>query len=65
MEKLKGKTVRELIEELKQLDQDACVWQFYDFPCGCWPIEFEEVGGKAECFEGVGVKASDYAAIAG
>ena len=37
----RGKTVRELIEELQKLDQEACIWIAYDFPNACLTPEID------------------------
>ena len=61
----RGKTVRELIEELQKLDQNACVWQIYDMPYAYWPIEFEQVGENARYFNNEEIRETDYASFAG
>lgn len=61
--------VRELIEELQKLDQDAQVWEMYDPPCACGPLHLYRLDGEntwyAEMFKEEGVKVGDYAVICG
>ena len=39
-------TVRELIEELKKLDQEKKVWVMYDPPYAVWEPEFQHLVGE-------------------
>lgn len=55
-------TVRELIKELKKLDQDKGIWVAYDFPCDMFAPIPDSVAGvaHAEIFSEKGVKEGDY-----
>lgn len=61
--------VRELIEYLKTLDQDASVWEMYDPPYACQEISLTHLAGDdadyAIMFRDYGVQVGDYAVICG
>lgn len=62
MENKKAKTVRELIAELQQLDQDKHIWQVYD-ECYIWPAEVEVIDeSSAQTYQlnETNIKEGDY-----
>lgn len=62
--------VKELIEELKKLDQEKGIWVVYDGYCAFPPLPDEEVDygadeDDAERFSELGMKKGDYLIVAG
>ena len=61
--------VKEFIEYLQTLDQEANVWVMYDPPFSCGEPEVTNLVGEeedyAKMFSGDGVRAGDYAIICG
>ncbi len=54
-------TVRELIKQLKHLEQDSQIWVITENPDKAWQPKIFIVGGKAaELFKADGVEFKDY-----
>ena len=54
--------VRELIEQLQQLDPERNVWIFYDFPCAAFEPHFGGIADELDVryFGDRGVALGDY-----
>lgn len=59
--------VKELIEELKKLDQEKGIWVAYDFPCAIFPPTPDDVADEdyLQYFKDKGVEIGDYIITAG
>jgi len=55
-------TVKELIEQLQELEQDRNIWIFYDYPYAAIEPEITDQASKdaARIFDVEGVKEGDY-----
>lgn len=60
-------TVKELIEKLKELDQDRYIWIFYDYPCAAFEPEIDGEADKemAAYYSRQGVVEGDYYIMVG